>query len=78
MSVRSVWPNTDLPMHMPGHLPKDRAEDCKDEYQQVAYAYEKLVGQHIDPILAKMALDKNWLPDAKWRVPRRPGSVQTK
>ena len=25
-----------------GHLPKDRAEDCKDEYQQVAYAYEKL------------------------------------
>jgi hypothetical protein len=61
-----------------GHLPKDRAEDCKDEYQQVAYAYEKLVGQHIDPILAKMALDKNWLPDAKWRVPRRPGSVQTK
>ena len=61
-----------------GHLPKDRAEDCKDEYRQVAYAYEKLVGQHIDPILAKTALDKNWLPDAKWRVPRRPGSAQTK
>ena len=61
-----------------GTLAKDRAEDCKDEYQQVAYAYEKLIGPHIDPRLAKTALDKNWLPDAKWRVPRRPGSAQTK
>ena len=59
-----------------GYLPKERAEDCENEYRQAAYAYEKLVGQHIDPILAKMALDKNWLPDAKWRVPRRPAPQQ--
>src|SRR2546422_9863480 len=61
-----------------GDLPKERAEDCKDEYRQVAYAYEKLIGQHIDPNLVKTVSDKNWLPDAKWRVPRRAGWVQTK
>jgi hypothetical protein len=61
-----------------GDLPKERAEDCKDEYRQVAYAYEKLIGQHIDPILMKTVSDKNWLPDAKWRVPRRAGWAQTK
>ena len=61
-----------------GHLPKERAEDCKDEYRQVAYAYQKLIGQHIDPILVKTVSDKNWLPDAKWRVPRRAGWAQTK
>jgi hypothetical protein len=27
-----------------GYLPKERAEDCENEYRQVAYAYEKLIG----------------------------------
>jgi len=36
-----------------GYLPKDRAEDCKDEYRQVAYAYEKLIGPHVDRARAK-------------------------
>ena len=35
------------------HLPKERTENCKDEYRQVAHAYEKLIGPHIDPGLAK-------------------------
>jgi hypothetical protein len=61
-----------------GHLPKERAEDCKDEYQQVAYAYQNLIGQHIDLLLAKVELDTGWLPDAKWQLPRRSGSAQTK
>jgi len=26
-------------------LPKDRAEGCDDEYQQVAFAYQKLIGR---------------------------------
>lgn len=61
-----------------GYLPKERAEDCKDEYQQVAYAYEELIGPHIDRDLARKVFDKSWLPDATMRVPRRPGSAQPK
>jgi hypothetical protein len=60
------------------HLPKERTENCKDEYRQVAHAYEKLIGPHIDPGLAKEVFDKSWLPDAAIRVPRRPGSAQPK
>ena len=44
-----------------GYLPKDRAEDCKDEYQQVAYAYEKLIGPHVDRGRAKKVFNKSWL-----------------
>ena len=57
-----------------GHLPKERAEDCKEEYEQVAYAFQQLIDPHLDPVLAKKVMDKTWLPDAKWRVQRRPGS----
>jgi hypothetical protein len=61
-----------------GHLPKGRAEDCKDEYRLVARAYEKLIGQHIDQVLAKELFDKSWLPDATIGLPRRPGAAQPK
>jgi hypothetical protein len=54
------------------YLPKERAEDCKNEYRQVAHAYETLIGQHIDRLLAKELFDKSWLPDATIAVPRRP------
>jgi hypothetical protein len=59
-----------------GYLPKDRAEDCQGEYQQVADAYEKLIGPHVDRSWAKKVFDKSWLPDATTRVPGRPGSPQ--
>ncbi len=32
-----------------GYLPKDRASDCRDEYKQIAYAYDALLGPHIEP-----------------------------
>jgi Putative metallopeptidase len=60
------------------NLPKERADDCKDEYRQVAHAYEKLIGPHIDWDLAKNLFDKNWLPDGTISVPRRSGSTQPK
>ena len=44
-----------------GYLPKERAEGCNDEYQQVAYAYEKLIGPHVDRGRAKKVFDKSWL-----------------
>jgi hypothetical protein len=61
-----------------GSLPKERAEDCKDEYRQVAHAYEKLIGPHIDHVLAGKLFDKSWLPDATIGVPRRSGPAQPK
>jgi hypothetical protein len=54
-----------------GYLPKERPEGCKDEYQQVAYAFQQLIGPHLDPVLAKEVMDKTWLPDAKWNVQRQ-------
>ncbi|MGA7487355.1 MAG: DUF4344 domain-containing metallopeptidase [Xanthobacteraceae bacterium] len=44
-----------------GYLPKERAEDCEDEYRQVAYAYEKLIGPHVDRGRAKKVFDRSWL-----------------
>ncbi len=60
-----------------GYLPKERAEDCEDEYQQVAYAFQKLISPHINSRLAKKVLDKSWLPAATTRVLRRPGSKRS-
>jgi len=57
-----------------GYLPKKRADACEDEYQQVAHAFETLIGPHIDRRAAKNILDKNWLPDTTSRLPRRPGT----
>jgi hypothetical protein len=44
-----------------GWLPKERAEDCEDEYKQIAYAYEKMIGPHVDRGRAKKVFDKSWL-----------------
>lgn len=30
-----------------GYLPKDRAEGCEEEYDQVAFAFRKLIGPHL-------------------------------
>jgi hypothetical protein len=59
-------------------LPKERAEDCKDEYEQVAHAFHQLIGQHLDPVVAKVVSEKGWLPDAKWQLLRKSASAQKK
>jgi hypothetical protein len=41
-----------------GYLPKERAEGCEDEYQQVDFAFTTLIGPHIDKRVAKKALRK--------------------
>jgi hypothetical protein len=61
-----------------GYLPKERAEGCKDEYEQVAHAYQTLIAPHTDPILAKKIFDQSWLPDAAKSVPNRPVSAKPK
>jgi hypothetical protein len=44
-----------------GRLPKDRAEGCEFEYQQVANAWAKLIAPNIDQDL-KSERHANWLP----------------
>ena len=72
----------DLVTH--GYLPKDRSEGCAAEYEQAAYAYNKLIGPYVDKRLAKKIL-KSWMRDVDERPryhppasgdqkPRRPPS----
>lgn len=44
-----------------GYLPKERAELCEEEYEQVQDAYEDLISPHIDPDLEAEVQDKTWL-----------------
>jgi hypothetical protein len=44
-----------------GYLPKERAEYCYEEYEQVEDAFEILVHPHIDFVLAKSFKDGTWL-----------------
>ena len=44
-----------------GHLPKERAEGCEGEYDQVVRAMTKLIGPYIDRARAKQVRAKRWL-----------------
>jgi len=44
-----------------GLLPKDRAEGCEGEYEQVARAMTKLIRPYIDESRAKRVRAKRWL-----------------
>ena len=44
-----------------GYLPRERAEGCADEYEQVIYALNKLIGPYIDQARAKQVRAKQWL-----------------
>ena len=61
-----------------GYLPKDRAELCEEEYEQVQDAFERLVGPHIDRALAKKNMDRTWLRKAETRSHRSPDSPHAK
>jgi hypothetical protein len=60
-----------------GYLPKERAEGCSDEYAQVAYAFNTLIGPYIDRKLAAK-MHKNWLPPINSPPPPRPAGLNTK
>jgi hypothetical protein len=51
-------------------LPKERAEYCKSEYAQIAFAFDRLIRPYIDRKLARR-LHKPWLPPVTVRPPSR-------
>ena len=53
-----------------GYLPRERAEYCWEEYEQIEYAYKTLIGPHIDKALAKKIFKQSWLGDYKKPKPR--------
>jgi hypothetical protein len=55
-----------------GYLPVERAIGCEDEYRQLAYAFNALIGPHIDATLAKAVMARSWLPDGSVKPPHRP------
>jgi hypothetical protein len=56
-----------------GYLPKERAEGCEDEYEQVEYAVSTLLGPHMDkPVAAELkAKLKTWKPAVQRQQPPR-------
>jgi hypothetical protein len=54
------------------YLPQSRAQDCAFEYGSLAWAFDHLIKDHIDPQLAQSVLDRSWLPSVATR-PVRPG-----
>jgi len=49
------------------YLPKARARNCKNEYDQVTFAFRDLIRPNLDEQLEKQVLDKTWLPPVKAR-----------
>ena len=46
-----------------GGLPEERVEICEEEYEHIAYAYQTLIGPHVDSELAEKIFDRSWLPE---------------
>ncbi len=54
-----------------GHLPKDRAEGCGEEFQQVSYAVRTLISKSVDAKAAQAARARH---HSKWNAPK-PGAT---
>ena len=54
-----------------GYLPQGRAQGCRREYGELVYAFNKVIGPHLDQQLARQVLKKAWLPDDKTKPPPR-------
>lgn len=51
-----------------GGLPQERADICEEEYGHIAYAYDALIGPHVDSVLAEKIFDRTWLPESTSRM----------
>ena len=54
-----------------GGLPDERIAICEEEYEHIAFAYQTLIGPHVDPALAKKIFDRSWLPEKTSRMQRK-------
>lgn len=54
-----------------GYLPQGRANSCKREHDQVAFAFKKTIRPHLDQELAKQVTQREWFPDIDSEFARR-------
>jgi hypothetical protein len=52
-------------------MPQFRVDICEEEYELISFAYDSLIGPHIDPELAEIVFDQSWLPEKTSRMLRR-------
>jgi hypothetical protein len=45
------------------YLPKQRAGNCRREYGEIVFAFQRLVVPHLDMSIAQRVMQTNWLPD---------------
>ncbi len=50
-------------------VPQYRVDICEEEFELISFAYETLIGPHIDPELAKKVYDRSWLPETTLVIP---------
>jgi hypothetical protein len=50
-------------------VPQYRVDICEEEFELISFAYETLIGPHIDPELAKKVYDRGLLPDENFNLP---------
>jgi hypothetical protein len=55
-----------------GYLPKDRADGCHDEYEQVAFAVRTLISKSLDPKAAERTRAQH---KARWDAPSPPAAA---
>ena len=55
-----------------GGVPQYRVDICEEEYELLSFAYQTLIGPHIDPDLAEKVFDRSWLPEKNSRMLSRP------
>lgn len=58
-----------------GYLPKERADQCEEEYEQIQDAVEILIQPHVDQELAKKVINSSWLRKSPKGRPGQPGST---
>jgi Putative metallopeptidase len=56
-----------------GYLPKERADQCEEEYEQIQDAVEILIQPHVDQALAKKIINSSWLRKSPKGRPRHLG-----
>jgi hypothetical protein len=52
------------------YLPKERVADCKTEYGEVNFAFQKLIEPHVDQDVKKQVLSTSWVPEDNAPPPR--------
>jgi len=50
-------------------VPQYRIDICEEEFELISFAYETLIGPHVDPELAEKIYDRSWLPKTRLDIP---------